>query len=161
MSRPLPSSFDGNRCVNSSDASSDFYEENRFQKLTRRLRQEPLIPLGCILTSWALFSASRSMRVGDYNRTNRMFRARIYAQAFTVAAMVAGSMYWQTDRKKQKEFDRAVEERKAKEKNARWIEELEFRDLEAKEERARKQEAKSEAQHKNNDSQRADGEQKK
>lgn len=47
--------------------------------------------------------------------------------------MIAGSMYWQTDRQKRKEFDAAVAERKAKEKNEAWIKELEARDEEEKE----------------------------
>lgn len=80
----------------------------------------------------ALFGASRSIRAGDHNRTNRMFRARIYAQGFTLVAMIAGSMYWQTDRQKRKEFDKVVEERKAREKNEAWIRELEARDEEEK-----------------------------
>ncbi|PMD31426.1 hypothetical protein L207DRAFT_442074 [Hyaloscypha variabilis F] len=137
---PLPSSFDGN---------NDFYEENRWEKFSRRLKEEPLIPLGtsplfpysslfanrnlgCVLTCMALFGASRSIRSGDHNRTNRMFRARIYAQGFTLVAMIAGSMYWQTDRQKRKEFDKVVEERKAREKNEAWIRELEARDEEEK-----------------------------
>jgi hypothetical protein len=65
-----------------------------------------------------------------------MFRARILAQGFTLVAMVAGSMYWEADRKKRKEFEGAVSERKAKEKNAAWIRELEARDEEEKEIRA-------------------------
>ncbi|KAH8816408.1 hypoxia induced protein conserved region-domain-containing protein [Xylogone sp. PMI_703] len=121
---PLPSSFDGN---------SDFYEENRWQKLTRRLKEEPLIPLGCALTCWALIGATRSIRAGDHNRTNRMFRARIYAQGFTLLAMVAGSMYWQKDREKRKEFEAVIEQNKAKMKNEAWIRELEARDKEEKE----------------------------
>ncbi|RAL60310.1 hypothetical protein DID88_000086 [Monilinia fructigena] len=121
---PLPSSFDGD---------TDFYEENRWQKLTRRLKEEPLIPLGCILTSLALVGATRSMRAGDHNRTQRMFRARIYAQGFTLLAMVAGSMYWDSDRKKRKEFEGVLAEQKAKEKNEAWIKELEARDEEEKE----------------------------
>ena len=80
----------------------------------------------------ALIGASRSIRAGDHNRTNRMFRARIYAQGFTLVAMIAGSMYWQTDRQKRKEFDKVVEERKAREKNEAWIRELEARDEEEK-----------------------------
>jgi hypothetical protein len=84
----------------------------------------------------ALLGASRSIRAGDHNRTNRMFRARILAQGFTLVAMVAGSMYWQTDRQKRKEFEGAVAERKAREKNEAWIKELEARDEEAKELRA-------------------------
>jgi len=65
-----------------------------------------------------------------------MFRARIYAQGFTLVAMVVGSMYWKTDRQKRKEFDQVVAERKAKEKNEAWIRELEARDREEQEIRA-------------------------
>ncbi|KFY92727.1 hypothetical protein V500_04057 [Pseudogymnoascus sp. VKM F-4518 (FW-2643)] len=126
----LPSSFDGD---------TEFYEENRWQKLTRRLKEEPLVPLGCALTCWALYHASKSIRSGDQQRTNRMFRARIYAQGFTIVAMVAGSMYWKSDRQKRKEFDEVVAERKAKEKNELWIKELEARDEEDKEIRAEKE----------------------
>jgi hypothetical protein len=133
----------------------EFYEENRWQKLTRRLKEEPLVPLGmppairpmycltfsigCALTCWALYHASKSIRSGDQQRTNRMFRARIYAQGFTIVAMVAGSMYWKSDRQKRKEFDEVVAERKAKEKNDLWIKELEARDEEEKEIRAEKE----------------------
>ena len=84
----------------------------------------------------ALFGATRSIRAGDHNRTQRMFRARIAAQGFTLVAMLAGSVYWQSDRDKRKEFDGVVAERKAKEKNEAWIRELEVRDEEEKEFRA-------------------------
>lgn len=53
--------------------------------------------------------------------------------------MVAGSMYWKSDRQKRKEFDVVVAERKAKEKNELWIKELEARDEEDKEIRAEKE----------------------
>ncbi|KAF2229756.1 hypothetical protein EV356DRAFT_474871, partial [Viridothelium virens] len=127
---PLPSSFDSN---------PDFYEENRWQKLSRRLKEEPLIPLGCALTCWALFGATRSMRVGDKNLTNRFFRRRIYAQGFTIAVMFVGSVYWEGDRQKRKEYDTAVQEQKAKEKRDAWLRELEVRDEEDKAIRARKE----------------------
>jgi Hypoxia induced protein conserved region len=65
-----------------------------------------------------------------------MFRARVYAQGFTVLAMVAGSVYWQTDRQKRKEFDKAVSDRNAQEKRDAWVRELEARDEEEKELRA-------------------------
>lgn len=45
---PPPSSFDND---------TEFYEESRWQKLRRRLLEEPLIPLGCALTCWALYEA--------------------------------------------------------------------------------------------------------
>lgn len=70
------------------------------------------------------------MKAGDHHRTNRMFRRRIYAQGFTLIAMVAGSAYWSGDRAKRKEFDDLVEEKKKKEKHEAWIRELEIRDQE-------------------------------
>jgi hypothetical protein len=72
-----------------------------------------------------------------------MFRARIYAQGFTLVAMVVGSMYWKTDRQKRKEFDAVVAERKAKEKNEAWIRELEARDQEDREIRAERERRRS------------------
>ncbi|KAI9770351.1 MAG: Respiratory supercomplex factor 1, mitochondrial [Geoglossum umbratile] len=123
-SGPLPSSFDGNE---------DFYEENRWQKLSRRLKEEPLIPLGCVLTCYALYRASTSIRRGDHNTANRMFRARIYAQGFTLLALVAGSFYYGKEREKRKEFEGLLAEKKALEKREAWIRELEARDQEEKE----------------------------
>jgi hypothetical protein len=112
---------------------SDFYEENRWQKLRRRIVEEPLIPLGCGLTVWALYEATKSMKSGDHAKTNRMFRRRIYAQGFTLLAMVAGSAYWEKDRKKRTQYNDLVDEKKKKEKRDAWIKELEARDDEDKE----------------------------
>ncbi|CUS11793.1 unnamed protein product [Tuber aestivum] len=127
-SRPLPSSF---------DSDSDFHEESRFSKFARRLKEEPLIPIGCLITIYALYQSSRAIRAGDKARTNRMFRARIYGQAFTVAAMCAGSFYWARDREERKGVEAKVVEAKAREKQAAWIRELEIRESEERELRER------------------------
>ena len=39
------------------DSAGSFYEESRWQKLRRKIVEEPLIPLGCALTCWALYEA--------------------------------------------------------------------------------------------------------
>ncbi|KAL1588150.1 hypothetical protein WHR41_03185 [Cladosporium halotolerans] len=121
---PPPSSFDDN---------ADFYEESRWQKLRRKIVEEPLIPLGCALTCWALYEATKSMRTGDKARTNRMFRRRIYAQGFTILAMLGGSAYWESDRAKRGQFDELTEEKRRKEKKDAWIRELEVREQEEEE----------------------------
>ncbi|GAB7353685.1 hypothetical protein MBLNU459_g4091t1 [Dothideomycetes sp. NU459] len=123
-SAPPPSSF---------DQDLNFYEESRWQKLRRRLVEEPLIPLGCALTCWALYEATKSMKTGDHHRTNRMFRRRIYAQGFTLLAMVAGSAYWKKDRAVRNEYNELVEEKQKREKHEAWIKELEIRDQEDEE----------------------------
>ena len=138
---------------------SDFYNENRWQKFSRRLKEEPLIPigpsphpippstachlpkdsvtdttaiLGCLGTCYALYCATQSIKAGDSTTTNRMFRYRIYGQAFTLVAMVAGSFYYNSDRILRREFEKVKTAQKAKEKNEAWIRELEARDREDK-----------------------------
>lgn len=64
--------------------------------------------------------------------TNVYFRRRLYAQAFTIAVLVAGNLYWQKDRVKRKEYEKAVEEKQRAEKRERWLRELEMRDEEDK-----------------------------
>ncbi|KAI5808532.1 hypoxia induced protein conserved region-domain-containing protein [Peziza echinospora] len=130
-SRPLPSSFDGDE---------DFYSENRFTKLRRRLFEEPLIPLGIAITCLALYRASKSLKLGDKAATNKYFRWRIYGQAFTIVAMVGGSYYYQSDREKRKKMDEGEKMRLAEEKRRNWIRELEVRDQEDKEFRERARE---------------------
>ena len=81
----------------------------------------------------ALYRASRSIRTGNKGYTNKMFRMRIYAQAFTIAAMIAGSYYYKEQRSAQKEVAAAVAQQKAREKHAAWIRELEVRNREDRE----------------------------
>ncbi|KAK3689910.1 hypoxia induced protein conserved region-domain-containing protein [Podospora appendiculata] len=121
--RSLPSSF---------DSDPDFHNEKALSKVVRRLKEEPLIPIGCALTVAAFTSAYRAMRRGDHNQVQRMFRARVAAQAFTVIAMVAGGAYYQADRDKTKEAWKLQAKTEAEEKQAKWIHELEVRDAEDK-----------------------------
>jgi hypoxia induced protein len=72
------------------------------------------------------------MRARDSFEMNRMFRARIYAQFFTLLAVVAGGIYYKNERKQRKEFGRMLEERKAQEKRDAWLRELEVREKEDK-----------------------------
>ena len=94
--------------------------------------------LGCALTCYALWRASRSIRSGDHHQTNRMFRARIYAQFFTIVCMVGGSFYYAEEREKRKVFDSVIAQKKVAEKKEAWIKELEARDEEEKELKAKK-----------------------
>lgn len=97
----------------------------------------PSIDIGCAATCYALYRAYRSMKAGDSAEMNRMFRARIYAQAFTLVALVAGGMYFKTERQQRRDFEKAVEVRKAQEKRDAWLRELEIRDKEDREWRER------------------------
>lgn len=65
-----------------------------------------------------------------------MFRRRIYAQGFTILAMVAGSAYYEGDRSKRKQFESGVAEKQKQERHEAWLKELEARDEEEQELRA-------------------------
>jgi ribosomal protein S11 len=62
-----------------------------------------------------------------------MFRARIYAQGFTLLAIVGGSFYYRKQREEEAKRAGITAERKSKEKQLAWIRELEIRDREDQE----------------------------
>ena len=89
-------------------------------------------PSGTLLTCAALYNAWRAMRRGDHNQVQRMFRARIGAQAFTVCAIVAGGAYYGKDREKRQELIKLEAQQRAEERHNKWLRELEVRDEEEK-----------------------------
>lgn len=121
--RPMPSSFDEN---------DDFRNESGFRKIVAKIKREPLIPLGGALTVAALVGAFRANRRGDHNQVQRMFRARVLAQGFTVVAMVVGGIYFNAERHKERELWKIQRASDEEEKRQRWIKELEIRDEEDK-----------------------------
>lgn len=149
--RPLPSSF---------DEEEQFHNESGVQKILRRMKREPLVPLGicpassasslrnfhgltrdffpgCLLTVAAFTNAYRAMRKGDHQQVQRMFRARVLAQGFTIVAIAAGGLYFGAERNQEREAWKVQQDQKAEEKRQRWIRELEARDEEEKDLQAR------------------------
>lgn len=99
--------------------------------MIRNCKEQPLVPLGCLLTTGALLLSAHSIRRGDYKGANRMFVWRVALQGFTVIALVGGSYYLGLNKKWQ--VDREAEIRKKAElREKMWIEELERIDQEAK-----------------------------
>ncbi|KAI0473579.1 mitochondrial hypoxia responsive domain-containing protein [Xylariaceae sp. FL0804] len=131
--RQMPSSFDEDR---------DFHEKAG-QKLWRKLTEEPLIPLGTLVTCSALYYAWKGLKSGDSMQAQKFFRLRVAAQGFTVFAMVAGSIYYGDDRMRRRELVKLEATQKARERHQRWLHELDVRDEEdrlARAEAARKRE---------------------
>lgn len=102
------------------------------QRFGRKLLKEPLIPIGCTLTVAAFISATRAIRKGDHHQAQRMFRARVFAQGFTIIAIVGGGIYLADDRKKEREQWALERQQKQQAQNEKWIKELEARDAEDK-----------------------------
>lgn len=77
------------------------------------------------------------MRRGDHHQVQRMFRARVLAQGFTLVCIVTGGLYFGAERQQEREGWKRRQQDEADEKRHRWIRELEVRDEEEKELRAR------------------------
>ncbi len=67
--------------------------ETGFEKLKRRMREEPFVPLGCAVTAIVLGGGLRSfVRAADARTQQRFMRARVVAQGGTVIAIAIGSL---------------------------------------------------------------------
>ncbi|GJE93381.1 respiratory supercomplex factor 1, mitochondrial [Phanerochaete sordida] len=88
--------------------SAQSAQERWQDKLVRKCKEEPYVPIGTALTCFALYMAIRkSGRNGDPKALNRWFRARIMFQGATVAAIVVGS--YTLEARKTKEAERLKE----------------------------------------------------
>lgn len=67
--------------------------ETGWEKLKRRMGEEPLVPLGCLATVGALVGGlSAFRRASDPQTQQRFMRMRVVAQGGTVLAMALGSV---------------------------------------------------------------------
>jgi len=72
--------------------STETYRE----KVTRKFKQQPFVPIGAGATTIALIIAMTKMRKGQSHSFNNWLRVRIIAQGVTIAAVVAGSWAYGT-----------------------------------------------------------------
>ncbi|KZP01404.1 hypothetical protein CALVIDRAFT_532164 [Calocera viscosa TUFC12733] len=68
-------------------------QETYVQKGWRKCKEQPVVPLGVLLTCIAFLGATRSLRSGDKASFNRYLRFRVLAQGLTIVGCVAGA-YW-------------------------------------------------------------------
>jgi len=102
---------------NTTNIKIDPNRETAWQKTVRKGKEEPMVPLGMVLTTAALIGATSSMRKGNRTQFNRMLRFRVIAQGFTVVAALGGSVYYGEKRRLEKQ-----EEKKRTEKEKRDVE---------------------------------------
>ncbi|XP_048346417.1 HIG1 domain family member 2A, mitochondrial [Sphaerodactylus townsendi] len=59
-------------------------------KFNRKIRENPLVPIGCLGTAGALTYGLICFKRGNTRQSQIMMRARILAQGFTIAALMVG-----------------------------------------------------------------------
>ncbi|KXJ71035.1 HIG1 domain family member 2A, mitochondrial [Aedes albopictus] len=69
---------------------TDIHAETTREKMERKVKENPLVPIGCAATLSALGYGLWSFRQGRKQMSQYMMRARILAQGFTVMALIVG-----------------------------------------------------------------------
>ncbi|XP_075897725.1 HIG1 domain family member 2A, mitochondrial [Nelusetta ayraudi] len=67
-----------------------FSEETFKQKFTRKAKENPFVPIGCLATAGALIYGLRAFHQGKTRQSQLLMRGRIFAQGFTVFAIIFG-----------------------------------------------------------------------
>lgn len=117
----MPSSFDA--------SEQDVAEMPFMDKMVFHCKQQPLVPLGTLLTTGAVLLAAKNVRSGNKVKAQVYFRWRVGLQAATLVALIAGSYLYGSSVKEQKAKEDQMRE-KAKVREQLWIQELERRDQE-------------------------------
>jgi hypothetical protein len=66
-------------------------DETFSEKIIRKTRDEPFVPIGAAVTTYFLFSGLRAFHQGKQATAQKLMRGRVAAQAFTVIAMAYGA----------------------------------------------------------------------
>lgn len=119
----LPSSFDADL--------EDVDEMPFWDKMVFHCKQQPLVPLGTLATTGAVTLAVLNVKNGNKQKAQIWFRWRVGLQAFTLAALVAGSYLYGKNSKERATHEEQMR-KKAKLREELWIKELERRDEETK-----------------------------
>ncbi|GBP90534.1 HIG1 domain family member 2A, mitochondrial, partial [Eumeta japonica] len=64
--------------------------ETMKEKMTRKINENPFVPIGCLATAGALSYGLWAFRQGKRQTSQNMMRLRVAAQGFTVVALVVG-----------------------------------------------------------------------
>jgi len=64
--------------------------ETAKDKFKRKFLENPFVPIGCGLTTVALVYGLYNFSVGKHKSSQNMMRLRVFAQGFTIVAILAG-----------------------------------------------------------------------
>lgn len=133
----IPSSFD--------KGPEELEELSVGQRIKRHCKEQPLVPIGALLTTGAVIMAAQNVRVGNRMKAQYYFRWRVGLQAATLAALVAGSfLYGKTYGEDKSKSD--IMREKAKKREQLWIQELENREKAIQDRKKRAEQARLKTQ---------------
>ncbi|XP_061473518.1 HIG1 domain family member 2A, mitochondrial [Rhineura floridana] len=91
MAQSSPPPFDPNRppLIEGFTPTAVHREKTR-EKFLLKIRENPLVPIGCLGTAGILTYGLICFKRGKTRQSQMMMRARILAQGFTVAALLVG-----------------------------------------------------------------------
>ncbi|XP_028574252.1 HIG1 domain family member 2A, mitochondrial [Podarcis muralis] len=92
MAQSAPPPFDPNNppLIEGFTPTAYHPEEGFGDKFRRKTRENPLVPIGCLGTAGVLAYGLICFKKGNTLQSQRMMRARVLAQGFTVAAILVG-----------------------------------------------------------------------
>lgn len=79
-------------------------QEGFKEKLFRKMKENPFVPLGLGVTVFALSYGLWQLKTGDRAMSQKMMRLRVAAQGFTVVALLGGVLY-SSHKSKQKRLE--------------------------------------------------------
>ncbi|KAM4039837.1 HIG1 domain family member 2A, mitochondrial [Anomaloglossus baeobatrachus] len=84
MAQPQPPVIEG-------FVPTPFMEKEQFSsKFSRKVKENPFVPLGCLATAGVLTYGLIAFKQGKTRQSQLLMRARILSQGFTVAAIMVG-----------------------------------------------------------------------
>ncbi|KAL8609316.1 hypothetical protein ACOMHN_048872 [Nucella lapillus] len=75
-------------------------EEGVKEKFFRKTKENPFVPIGVLVTTFALSFGLWQMKTGNKRMSQNMMRLRIFGQGFTVVAVLAGVAFGATGKGK-------------------------------------------------------------
>ncbi|XP_010743026.2 HIG1 domain family member 2A, mitochondrial [Larimichthys crocea] len=98
-SAPVPFDFSQPPVIEGFNPLPKVKDETFKDKFIRKTKENPFVPIGCLGTAGALMYGLRSFHQGKTRQSQLSMRARIFAQGFTVVAIIFGVVVTAVKRK--------------------------------------------------------------
>ncbi|KAM4621465.1 HIG1 domain family member 2A, mitochondrial [Polymixia lowei] len=87
---PVPFDFSQPPVIEGFNPLPKIKEETFREKFARKTKENPFVPIGCLGTAGALLYGLRAFNQGKTRQSQLLMRGRIFAQGFTVVAIIVG-----------------------------------------------------------------------